>query len=277
MSDAHNDELHTDLFDTIDRQNAHESASTRRSLIKVTGAALGSMGLLSYATTGDALAAVKTDPANSVKNITAVAATAEVLATIVNTVGPEKLGDKLDPVTRRNIRAAAQQEKNHYELLTSSAVGGKPVTKSIHVPDEVFSSPEALLKTLVVGDQVFVNAYLLATTVFARQGTLKGSQFARYSAEIMAVESVHRAVALQSLGMLGNDRVYAKFAQREEVQGLPTTGQPGFYRIMDAVRILESAGFGFGKAGSKPGQMYEYDEVAARTPTDPDVNTMKIN
>jgi hypothetical protein len=276
MSQLHNDEIHTELYNTIDRQNAHESASTRRSLIKITGAALGSMGLLGYATTGDAIAQIKTDPANSVANLTAVAATAEVLATIVNTVGPEKLGDKLDPTTRRNIRAAAQQEKNHYELLTSSAVGGKAVTKSIHVPDEVFASEENLLTTLVVGDQVFVNAYLLATTVFARQGTLSGSQFARYTAEIMAVESVHRALALQSLGKLGNDRTYAKFAQREEVGGLPTSGKPGFYRINEAVEVLESAGFGFGKAGSKPGQMYSYDEVAARTPTVPGVNTMTI-
>jgi hypothetical protein len=62
---------------------------------------------------------------------------------------------------------------------------------------------------------VFINAYLLGTTVFARQGTLSGSKLARYAAEIMATEAVHRAVALQSLGKLGNDRVYAKFAQRE--------------------------------------------------------------
>ena len=265
------------LFDTIDRQNAHESAHTRRKLVGTTAAALGSMGLLSLARGDSATAAVRTNPENSVETIAAVAATAEVLATIVNTVGPEKLGNRLDAVTRRNIRAAAQQEKNHYELLTSKAVGGKAVTKQIHVPDEVFSSPEALLTTLVVGDQVFVNAYLLATTVFARQGTLSGSKFARYTAEIMAVEAVHRALALQSLGKLGNDRTYMKFAQREEVKGLPTTGAPGFYKIMDAVGILESAGFGFGKAGSKPGQMYSYDEVAARTPTDPDVNTITIN
>ena len=159
-------EVNNHLFETIDRQNSHESAHTRRTLVKTTAAALGSMGLLGYAT-NDAFAKVKTNSANSVANITTVAATAEVLATIVNTVGPEKLGSRLDAVTRRNIRAAAQQEKNHYELLTSSAVGGKPATTTIYVPDEVFSSPEALLTTLAVGDQVFINAYLLANTVFA--------------------------------------------------------------------------------------------------------------
>lgn len=272
MSDVNNH-----LFETIDRQNRDASAHTRRTLVSGTAAALGSIGLLGFATSGSAHAAVKTADGNSVENLAAVAATAEVLATIVNTVGPEKLGGRLDAVTLRNIRAAAQQEKNHYELLTSDAVGGKAVTKQIHVPDEVFSSPEALLTTLVVGDQVFINAYLLATTVFARQGTLSGSKFARYSAEIMATEAVHRALALQSLGKLGNDRVYAKFGQREEVPGLPTTGAGGFYKIMDAVAILESAGFGFGKAGSKPGTMYSYDEVAARTPVDPAVNTIAIS
>lgn len=271
MSDATNH-----LYDEIDRQNEHLPAATRRNLIKGTAASLAGMGLFAYMS-GTADAKVSTNDTNKAENILAVAATAEVLATIVNTVGPEKLGNKLDAVTARNVKAAAQQEKNHYELLTSSAVGGKEVTKTIYVPDDVFASKENLLNTLVVGDQVFINAYLLGTTVFARQGTLSGSKFARYAAEIMATEAVHRAVALQSLGKLGNDRVYAKFAQREDVAGLPTTNQPGFYNIMDAVTILESAGFGFGRPGSKPGTAYNYDEVAARTPVDPDVNTITIS
>ena len=272
MSDVNNH-----IFDTIDRQNSHLSASTRRNLIKTTGAALGTMGLLGFATSDAAQAAVKTGDANDAAQLTAVAATAEVLATIVNTVGVEKLGGQMDAVTRRNVAAAAQQEKNHYELLTSSAVGGKAVTTTIYVPDVIFSSPEQLLTALVVGDQVFVNAYLLATTVFARQGTLSGSKFARYTAEIMAVESVHRALALQSLGKLGNDRVYAKFAQKEAVTGLPTTGMGGFYKATDAVTALESVGFGFGKPGSVQGTAYDYATVSARTPTDPDVNTIAIS
>ena len=270
-------EVNNHIFDTIDRQNKHESAHTRRTLIKTTAAAMGSMGVLGFAANQAAAQGPDTDPPNTVENLAAVAATAEVLATIVNTVGVERLGDRMDPVTRRNVAAAAQQEKNHYELLTSNAVGGKAVTKTIFVPNSIFESPENLLTALVVGDQVFVNAYLLATTVFARMGTLAGSKFARYTAEIMAVESVHRALALQSLGRLGNDRAYAKFGQREAVGGLPTTGQGGFYRITEAVDVLESAGFGFGKVGSKPGTAYDYDTVAARTPVVPGVNTLMIS
>jgi ferritin-like protein len=264
------------LSETIDRQHADAAASTRRGLIKGAAAGVAGMGLLGLVT-GTADAAVKTDPQNAPEQILAVAATAEVLATIVNTVGAEKLGPQMDAVTRRNVRAAAQQEKEHYELLTSRAVGAKAVTKRIYVPDDVFATPESLLTTLVVGDQVFVNAYLLGTTVFARQGTLSGSKFARYTAEIAAVEAVHRALALQSLGKLGNDRVFAKFAQREAVAGLPTTGAPGFYKITTAVSILESAGFGFGKPGSKRGTAYDYDEVSARTPSDPGVNTLTVS
>lgn len=69
----------------------------------------------------------------------------------------------------------------------------KPVTKTIYGPNDVFASAESLLTTLVVGDQIFVNARLLGTTVVAREGTLLGSKLARYMSEIMAVEAVHRA------------------------------------------------------------------------------------
>ena len=266
------------VYQKIEEQHPEKSASTRRQLVAGAAATLGGMGLLGLAESAGAQATKDTfSKENTPERILAVAATAEVLATIVNTVGVERLGPKMDAVTRRNIATAAQQEKNHYELLTSSAVGGTAVTKTIFVPNSVFESPANLLTTLVVGDQVFVNAYLLATTVFARQGTLAGSKFARYTAEIMAVESVHRALALQSLGKLGNDRAYAKFAQREAVADLPTSGAPGFYRITDAVTILESAGFGFGKAGSAPGTAFEYAAVAARTPVDPFVNTLTIS
>lgn len=265
------------IFDTIDRQEREKGASalSRRRLIGTTAAAMGSMGLLGLAST-DAEAKVSTGDANDMQKIANVAATAEVLATILNTVGPEKLGNKLDAVTKRNVMTAAQQEKEHYELLVSSAVGGTPVTKTIYIPDKYLASPEGLLTALAVGDQIFINAYLLATTVFARMGTLTGSKFARYTAEIMGVESVHRALAIQSLGRLGNDRVFARFGQEEEAKGLPTTGKAGFFRIEDAALYLEQAGFGFGKEGRLPGHPYEYDEVSKRTPTDPDVNTMAI-
>jgi hypothetical protein len=253
----------------IDEEHGEKSAHTRRQMIAGAGAVVGSMGLLGLAS-GDAFAA---SSPNTVENITTVAATAEVLATIVNTIGYERV--PLDAVTKRNIASAAIEEKIHYEVLTSKAVGGKPATKRIWVPDEVFSSTENFLTTLVVGDQIFINAYLIGVTAFARAGKLTGSRFARYAAEFMGAEAVHRALALQSLGKPGNDRVFMRFGGREEAGGLPTTGSNGFYDIRDAVTQLESAGFGFGKQGSKAGQFYDYDTVSARTPDpgSPTVNT----
>jgi hypothetical protein len=254
----------------LDEENAEKSAHTRRQMIAGAGAVVGGMGLLGVA--GDAVAKTFKNSPNTVENITTVAATAEVLATIVNTVGYERV--PLDGTTKRNIAAAAIEEKIHYETLISKAVGAKPATKKIWVPDEVFSSKENFLTTLVVGDQIFINAYLIGTKTFGDAGN---GALAATTAEFMGVEAVHRALARQSLGRLGNDRVFMRFGGSEEAPGLPTTGSDGFYDIRDAVTQLESAGFGFGKQGSKAGQFYEYDEVSPRTPDPgfPAVNTRK--
>jgi hypothetical protein len=265
------------VYETIDEEHRDKPAATRRQMVAGAAAALGSMGMLGFAARS-ATAQETTDAVNSAANIANIAATAEVLATIVNTVGAERV--QLDAVTKANVEAAAREELIHYEVLTSSAVGGREVTKRIWVPNSVFASKEGLLTTLVVGDQIFINAYLLGITVFARTGAgvgSKGSQFARYLAEFMGAEAVHRALALQSLGRLGNDRAFMKFAQREPVGGLPSTGQPGFYQITEAVTQLEAAGFGFGKEGSAPGAFYEFDDVRRRTPDPSGVNTRTLS
>ena len=261
----------------IDEENRDKPAATRRQMIAGATAVVGGMGLLGANPAMAQLSGKGYDGPNTAENILNIAATAEVLATIVNTVGPERVN--LDPTTRENVRSAALEEKIHYEVLISDGVGAKPVTKRIWVPNEVFRSQEDLLTTLVVGDQIFINAYLLAVTVFARPNaaTIQRSRFSRFAAEFMGAEAVHRALALQSLGRLGNDRVFMRFAGREETQGLPTTGTAGFYDIRQAVTQLQGAGFGFGKEGSKAGQFYEYDEVSQRTPDPgfPRVNTRR--
>jgi len=261
------------VYDVIDEEHKDQPAATRRQLVAGAGVALGSMGLLGLADRAEAQGGANP---NTAANIAAVAATAEVLATIVNTVGPEKLPG-LDAQTATNIRAAAREELIHYDILVSPAVGGVPVTKRIWVPDSVFANRTNLLTTLVVGDQIFINAYLLGLTVFARGGGLRGSRFARYLAEFMGAEAVHRALALQSLGRLGNDRVFMRFAQKEEAPGLPSTGVGGFYNINDAVTQLQTAGFGFNAQGATPGAFYDFDTVRQRTPNPPDVNTRTLS
>ena len=239
-------------LEAIDEEHAEESALTRRKLVGAGAASLGSLGLLGLI--GDdawAARASRNDP----QTILNVAATAEVLATIVNTVGPEKLGARLDPVTTLNVQAAAREELIHYNVLVAS--GGKPLTKRIWVPDAVFASREGLLTTLEAGDQIFINAYLIGTTAFARA---KQAKLARFTGEFMGAEAVHRALARQSLGKLGNDRAFMRY---------------DFSNILTAVSKLKKAGFGFGTRGATPGQFYEVNEVRRRTPNPAGVNTRK--
>ena len=97
-----------------------------------------------------------------------------MLATIVNTVGYETV--PLDDVTKRNIAAAAIEEKIHYEILTSKAVGATPATKKIWVPNEVFASRENFLTTLVVGGGRHAAR---GRGLRLRQGGLEGRQVLR--------------------------------------------------------------------------------------------------
>ena len=206
--------------------------------------------------------------ANTSQNILNIAATAEVLATIVNTVGWQK-NLAGDAVTQRNIAAAAREELIHYDVLVS--VGATALTQKIWVPDAVFASRTNFLNTLQVGDQIFVNAYLVGTRTFGAAGD---GDLAAVAAEFMGVEAVHRALARQSLGLLGNDRVFMKFDNPETAPGAPNIGQKGFRTIDVAVTQLQAAGFGFGVQGATPGKFYEFNDVKENTPNDPDLNTL---
>ncbi len=253
------------VYRAVEEQHADKTTATRRKFVAGAATTLGGLGLLSLP--GAALAHDRRHAGDDPQTILNVAATAEVLATIVNTIGWQKgLGG--DAVTQRNIKAAAREELVHYQVLIAS--GGKPLTKRIWVPNAVFASRTGLLNTLQVGDQIFVNAYLIATRTF---GNLGNGALATTAAEFMGVEAVHRALARQSLGQLGNDRVFCKFDQRETAPGAPNAGQPGFNHILGAVSQLKAAGFGFGQEGADPGAFYDFDQVSQHTPTDPDLNT----
>ena len=197
--------------------------ATRRALINSAAglaggvAVLGALGGVAEAKSGW-WGHPKRNGGDSPQTILNIAATAEVLATIVNTIGYQKVS--LDAVTKRNVGAAAREELIHYNVLTS--LGAKPLTKKIWVPDAVFKDASGLLNTLQVGDQIFVNAYLIATKRFAQ---LHKPDYAVIAAEFMGVEAVHRALARQSLGQLGNDRVFMKYEQKETAPGAPNQGR----------------------------------------------------
>jgi len=283
MSDALNK-----VYEAIDREHANESAHTRRKVIAGAASTIGALGLLGVP---NALAFGRgpfvhpplfhppfvrppfgrRQPDNSPETILTVAATAEVLATIINTLAPTKVPGGFDAVTTRNLQAAAREELIHYNVLTG-VLGATPLTKTVYIPDSVFASPASLLNTVIVGDQIFINAYLIATTVFGDAGNGKN---ARIAAEFMGTEAVHRAVARQSLGLLGNDRAFVKYDQVETAPG-PKQGLPGFTDILVAVQQLEAAGIGFGKPSPNakgPQTAYNFDDISKLTPDPADVNT----
>ena len=270
------------VYDSIDRLHADRPAATRRQLVAGAAATLGGLGLLGLADDAKAQSTpfgdrqVRNDP----QTILNVAATAEVLATIVNTIGFEQgrrffrglPGDPRGAVTLRNIRAAAREELEHFNVLTNS-LGARAITTRIYIPDRVFANARNFLNTVEVGDQIFINAYQLGTLEFGYRGA---GDLAVIASQFMGVESVHRALARQSLGKLGNDRVFVKFDQVEEAPNAPNRGTPGFEDILEAVAQLQAAGIGFGEVGSvRPGRFYNFEQVARRTPTDPELNTFE--
>lgn len=259
------------IYETIDRDNADKPAATRRQLVAGAAATLGGMGLLGLAENADAASARASRHTQDPQELLNVAATAEVAATIINTLVFENAARLFpgDEVTTRNFRAAAREELIHYQVLTSSAVGARAITQRIWLPNAILADRATVLNTVEVGDTVFINAYLLATTVF---GNRRNGRLARITAEFMGVEAVHRALARQSNGKLGNDRVFMRYTQVEDADSA-ARGTAGFTRALSHVRFLESRGLGFGREGAQPGAFYEFAQVSARTPDDPGLST----
>ena len=249
-----------------------ERGATRRQLVAGAAAAVGGAGLL-VADEATAAGARSSRHTQNSRQLMDVIATAEVAGVIINTLAYESAARLFprDEVTRRNFAAAARQDLLHYQALVSSELGAKPLTTRIWIPDAVLATRATLLETIEIASTVFINAYLLATTVFANRGK---AVLARVSAEFMGVEAVHRAVARQANGKPILDRAFMRYSQPEDSPDSPIKGAPGFRTAIGHVRFFESLGFGFGREGSgRPGQLYEFDEVSKRTPEDPAVTT----
>lgn len=168
----------------IDAEHRHEPAATRRGLIVGAGAALAGLGLLKLP--GTAAAAPSGKLMGDPQEILNTAASVEVLATCINTIAHERgLGG--DDVTKRNIAAAGRHELEHHNQLVNR-FGAKPADYRVWIPDAVFASRTSLLRAVQNGDGIFINIYLIATTVFGNAGN---GRVARASAEIMGVEAVH--------------------------------------------------------------------------------------
>ncbi len=196
-----------------------------------------------------------------------VAATVEVLTTVVTTTALQKL--TLPQAAVDTVGAASREELDHYNVLTRE-FGGRASTDRVWIPDAVFASPTSLFTTLVVGEQICINLYLVATTVWAENGLI---DLARAGAELVGNEGVHRALARQALGLQPNDRAFMKYNQVDRADG-PGHGTTGFTGAQGAIKSFEAAGVGFGARGATPGAFYDFNSVKQHTPNPSFVNTL---
>ena len=245
---------------------APRRSTSRRELLLAGGA--GALGA-TLASAPGALAAGGAAPSRHAAQKTLnVAATVEVLTTVVTTTALEKL--KLPKAAVDTVGAASREELLHFEVLTKQ-FGAHPATTRVWIPDALFKTPVSLFSGLVVGEQICIDLYLVATTVWAAAGS---PRMARVGAELVGNEGVHRALARQALGLQPNDRAFMKFDQVDRADG-PGHGSKGFTKAAGAIRAFEAAGFGFGAKGAGPGAFYDFDVVRKRTPNPSFVNTRK--
>lgn len=214
------------------------SAHSRAWLLK--RAAIGA-GVVAAATPlGRALASGGGDTPQTVGT---TAVTAETLAVTYLTTLIGKLGSGLGKA-EQPLKAANAAEEDHYMFL--SKAGFKPQTTKFWIPDAAFQAKN-VAATVEVLETVFVNAYLIGTTVFANA---KSAQLARYAGEIAGVEAEHRTLARQLQGKLPDNLAFESYKVKT---------------MQDIVGELQAAGIGFGQQGSKLGAYYTYSGTTPST------------
>jgi hypothetical protein len=174
---------------------------------------------------------------NDPQTIINTAITAEALAVTYLTAVITSPHVKSTPVGRflDVLKAANAEEYAHFKALEK--LGAKPLTTRFWTPNAFFGPNLAgVFPTLQVAETLFVNAYLIGLTSFAKAGK---ADLARYAAEIGATESQHLALANFAAGKTPpNDVAFNDYS---------------ITSITGIVSALEQAGVGFGKQGSKPG------------------------
>jgi len=257
----------TSMFQPIDPEYpAPVTRLASRRQVLLAGGAGALVAALASAPGADAALARRTR--GGPQEVLNVASTVEVLTTIVTTTALQKL--TLPQAAVDTVGAASREELDHYQVLTQQ-FGGRAATHRIWVPDAVFASPTSLFTTLVVGEQICIDLYLVATTIWARDAS---PFLARVGAELVGNEGVHRALARQALGLQPNDRAFMKYNQVDQADG-PGAGTTGFTTPQGALQSFEAAGFGFGTPGAAPGTFYDFGVVSQSTPDPSFVNTLE--
>jgi hypothetical protein len=214
-----------------DTPAAHASRATllgRAAAMALAGAAVAPATASAASMNGD-----------SIKTVIDTAVTAEALAvTYLSAVIEHAKGTKVEPFVDV-LKAANQAEYDHYKVLTS--LGAKPLTLKFWAPNDFFGpNLKDVFPTIEVAETLFVNAYLIGTTVFAKAGK---ADLARYACEICGVEAQHRTLARYAQGKLPDNRAFE---------------DASIHTMSGIVAALEHVGVGFGKKGTKPGQFVTF-------------------
>jgi hypothetical protein len=204
---------------------------TRRVLLK---RATVTAAMASAAIPGEALAQSTSSDVTTIINtaITAEALAVTYLTGLIQNASATGVTKFLDV-----LKAANAAEYDHYKALKS--LGAKPLTTRFWAPDAFFKPGEPF-KVLETAETLFVDAYLIGATTFAKAGK---PDLARYAGEIGAVEAQHLALVRLAQNKLPDDRAF---------QAYPITNIGG------VVAALEKAGIGFGKPGATPGKFYSF-------------------
>jgi hypothetical protein len=221
---------------------------TRRALLKRLSAGAASFGVLGLAACGsdNKRASAATTAAGT--TATTTTGSSDKLTTLVNTaITAEALAvtylsgllqnDLIPKQFVKVIEAANQTEYDHFKALQT--LGAKPLTTKFWAPNSFFDRKN-VFATIETAEGLFVNAYLIAMTEFAKAGK---SDQARYAGEILGTEAEHLALSRFAQGKLPNNDAF---------MGYEITTIDGI------VKALGSVGVGFGKKGSKPGKFYEF-------------------
>ena len=224
------------------------NTETRGGLLKKAALAAAGFGVFGQASA--ALASAGRSSADTIATVTTTAVTAEALAVSVLTAAVKAApGTKLAPFTRV-LKAANQAEFDHYAALSS--LGAKPLTTRFWVPNAALGPGNVnLFKTLEVAETLFINAYLIGITVFAKA---KQDKLARYAGEILGVEAEHRALARYAKNVVAGHSTITR-------PNVPNNKGFETYTLKSMAAIvgeLEKAGFGFGKQGASPGQFVDF-------------------
>jgi hypothetical protein len=228
------------------------SKHTRLGLLKT--AAVGAAAAGVFGPASSALAAATRTSGDSIKTVVTTAVTAEALAVTVLTAAIKSSpGTKAAPFIPV-LKSANYTEFRHFEVLSS--LGAKPLTEKFWIPNAALGAGNInLFKTIEAAETLFVNAYLIGITTFAKA---KQDKLARYAGEILGTEAEHR--------------VLARYAE-SVINGLKhVPNNIGFepYRFTSMAAIvgeLEKAGFGFDKQGAAPGAFYNYPGSPLKTGT----------